>query len=245
MPRGDPAVGRLDYDRPVPSDPIPFSRVVALVPVRGLERAKLRLGGALDAEERRGLVERLLGQTVAAASALTGVRAVAVVSADPATLAVAAGLGASPVADSGGGLNEALEAGRAWAIAERADALLVLPGDLPAVTTAELGRVFDAAREAARTAAAGSFAAGGQRGVVALVPDRVGRGTNVLLLAPPDCIPFRFGEDSRRAHAALAATAGATYVEVDGPLTLDLDTPDDLLAAEAAGLGAALGGALP
>jgi len=34
-----------------------------------------------------------------------------------------------------------------------------------------------------------------------------------------------------------ARAAGATYVEVAGPLDLDLDTPDDLLAAEARGLG--------
>ena len=46
---------------------------------------------------------------------------------------------------------------------------------------------------------------------------------------------------SRAAHAAAARAAGATYLELDGPLDLDLDTPDDLLAAEAAGLGPASG----
>jgi 2-phospho-L-lactate guanylyltransferase len=70
-----------------------------------------------------------------------------------------------------------------------------------------------------------------------LVTDRAGDGTNVLLVAPPDAIAFRFGPGSRAAHAAGARAAGATYVEVAGPLDLDLDTPDDLLAAEARGLG--------
>jgi 2-phospho-L-lactate guanylyltransferase len=70
------------------------------------------------------------------------------------------------------------------------------------------------------------------RPLVALVPDRHGRGTNALLVAPPAAIEFAFGGDSRAAHADCAAQAGARYVEIDGPLTLDLDTPDDLLQAE-------------
>ena len=39
---------------PAPAD---LGHLVAIVPVRGLERAKTRLGEALDAEERRALVE--------------------------------------------------------------------------------------------------------------------------------------------------------------------------------------------
>ena len=62
--------------------------------------------------------------------------------------------------------------------------------------------------------------------------DQHGRGTNALLLAPPDIIDVHFGGDSRDAHASAAAAAGARLVELDGPLTVDLDTPDDLLLAE-------------
>jgi 2-phospho-L-lactate guanylyltransferase len=68
--------------------------------------------------------------------------------------------------------------------------------------------------------------------VVAIVGDRHGRGTNALLLAPPDVIDVHFGGDSRDAHTAAAGAAGARLVELDGPLTEDLDTPDDLLLAE-------------
>jgi 2-phospho-L-lactate guanylyltransferase len=65
------------------------------------------------------------------------------------------------------------------------------------------------------------------------VPERHGRGTNGLLIAPPNAIEPCFGGDSHAAHVAAAAAAGATLVELDGPLTVDLDTPDDLLLAEA------------
>jgi 2-phospho-L-lactate guanylyltransferase len=73
--------------------------------------------------------------------------------------------------------------------------------------------------------------------LVVLVPDRAREGTNLLLVAPPGAIPFRFGPGSRAAHAAAASRGGAVYLELAGPLSLDLDTPDDLLAAEAIGLG--------
>ncbi len=219
----------------MPDQPAALEHLVALVPVRALEGAKARLGEALDAEERRALVTRLLVRTVEAAAATPGVAAVAVVSPDPAVMQLAERHGAAGVRQPGGGLNEGLEAGRAWAEEAGAEGILVVPGDLPAVSAAELARVVGAAR-ALVGAAVGRDAPAGQA-LVALVPDRAGTGTNLLLVRPPRAIAFLFGEGSRAAHAAAARAAGALYLELDGPLALDLDTPDDLLAAEAAGLG--------
>lgn len=65
-----------------------------------------------------------------------------------------------------------------------------------------------------------------------LVTDRHGTGTNALALRPPDVIDFAFGPGSRSAHRAAAEAAGAVYLEVHGPLTVDLDTPDDLVYVE-------------
>jgi 2-phospho-L-lactate guanylyltransferase len=67
-----------------------------------------------------------------------------------------------------------------------------------------------------------------------MVPDRHGRGTNALLLAPPDVIDVRFGGDSRAAHAGAAAAAGASLIELGGELALDLDTAEDLLLVQRA-----------
>ena len=219
------------FGRAAPAD---LGHVVAIIPVRGLERAKMRLGEALDPEERRALVEGLLRRTIRAAITTPGIRAVAVVSPDPEALAVAADAGAVTLPQGGGGLNEGLADGRAWARELGATALLVVPADLPAIGPGELGGVLAAADvRLATSRTAGSPATS----LVALVPDRAGQGTNLLLLVPPGAIPFQFGPGSRAAHAGAAARAGATYLELEGPLGLDLDTPDDLLAAEAAGLG--------
>jgi 2-phospho-L-lactate guanylyltransferase len=199
-----------------------------------LEDAKARLGEALDGEERRALVERLLARTVTAAAATPGVAEVVVVSPDQEVAALAGALGARGVVQAGSGLNEGLDAARAWAVAAGADGILVIPGDLPAVTAAELARIVEMSR--ARAASRDGMGRSGAA-IVALVTDRAGSGTNVLLVAPPEAIAFHFGDGSRAAHAAAAGAAGAAYLEIDGPLDLDLDTPDDLLAAETAGHG--------
>jgi 2-phospho-L-lactate guanylyltransferase len=106
--------------------------------------------------------------------------------------------------------------------------VIALPGDLPGVTASAIDRLAEAAELAMRRAP--------DRPVVVLVPDRHGSGTNALLLAPPTAIDFSFGEGSRVAHAAAAEAAGATYLELGGPLSFDVDTPDDLLEADRRGL---------
>jgi 2-phospho-L-lactate/phosphoenolpyruvate guanylyltransferase len=202
-------------------------RIVALVPVRSLSGAKSRLGEPLDAEERGELIMALLRRTVEQALAAGRLAGVVVVSRDEDLLRRAREMGAASLLQESDGLNEALDEARA-VVATDATAVVVLPADLPSVAAAAIDRLAEAAQLAI-------LAAPG-RPVVALVPDRHGSGTNALLVAPPDAIPFRFGDGSRAAHAAAAEAAGATYLELDGPLTFDLDTPDDLLEADLLGL---------
>jgi len=196
----------------------PASRETAVViPVRSFEDAKSRLGAVLDPEERRDLVERLLRRTVAAALATDGVTDVVVISPDPEVLVVAEAAGARRITQRSRGLNPALQEARD---AIDADRLLVLPADLPGVTPAAIAAIL-AAGDAADAPS------------VVLAPDRHGRGTNALLLDPPEVIDPAFGVSSRSGHAWLASSADAAFVEVPGVLALDVDTPDDLLLAEA------------
>lgn len=203
-----------------------LSRLVAIVPLASLEGAKTRLGGSLDAEERQALVLDLLDRTVRAASDVASIESVVVVSPDPAVLRAATAAGATPVRQAGQGLNEGLSMARRRAVADGASALVILPGDLAAISPAALAALIESA--------AGGVVAG--RPLVALVADRHGRGTNVLLVSPPDTIPFAFGPNSRAVHLAAAQAAGAVIVELDSALSLDLDLPEDLVLADALGL---------
>ena len=209
--------------RPVGAD---LGRLVAVIPVRSLEGAKSRLGGALDAEERQDLVRLLLERTIAAASLVPQIASILVVSPDPAILELADQAGAEPLRQQGEGLNEGLEQAVVHAIAGGATAILVLAADLPSVSDTSIGEIVE-------TAAAAATA---RRAIVVVVPDRHGRGTNALLLSPPGAIRFAFGTDSRVAHEAAARAVDALSLEVDGPLSLDLDLPEDLTLAEERGL---------
>ncbi len=202
----------------------------ALVPLRGLEDAKTRLGAELDPEERLELVGAMARRTLAATRDTQGLAGTVLVTADPAAAELAATYGATTIVQRLPGLNAALREARAIAVSHGATAVLVIPIDLPAVSAKTLAALLD-------SAAAGS-ASEPDRPLVLAVPDRHGAGTNALLSSPPGTIEPAFGERSFAAHREAALAAGATFVRHDGPLTLDVDTGADLLLAEAGAGGA-------
>jgi 2-phospho-L-lactate guanylyltransferase len=194
--------------------------VVAIIPVGTLAGSKSRLGAVLDAEERQELALRLANGTIRAALDATRIAEVLVVTPDDDVRALAQSLGARPIRQRAGGLNRGIDTGRDEAVAAGAGAILIVPIDLPDVTPDAIDGVAAALDDP-------------RRPLVAIVADRHGRGTNALLIAPPDAIEPCFGGDSHAAHVAAAEAAGARLVELGGPLTVDIDTPDDLLLAEA------------
>jgi len=207
----------------------------ALVPLRGLEDAKTRLGAELDPEERLELVIAMASRTLAATRDAAGIAGTVLVTADPAAAELAAGFGARTIVQRLPGLNAALREARAVAAELGSTAVLVLPIDLPAVSPAALGELL--------AEGVGALEAG--RPLVVVVPDRHARGTNALLVSPPTAIEPAFGEASLATHLAAAVAAGAVVREHGGPLTIDVDTGADLLVAEAAGIVGAggIGGA--
>jgi 2-phospho-L-lactate guanylyltransferase len=120
-------------------------------------------------------------------------------------------------------LNQALASGRASAMANGADALLVLPADLPLLTSEDLYALTAPILEPLALSDPVE-----QTGRVVLAPSHDG-GTNALLLHPPDVIPFAFGVRSFDRHYAAAEAAGCAVSIVRTPsLAYDLDLPEDL-----------------
>jgi 2-phospho-L-lactate guanylyltransferase len=206
-----------------PSARADLSRTWAVVPIRGLETAKTRLGNDLDPGARRSLVAELLRRTLVATRDAQRIAGTIVVTRDPAAAGLARRHRAIGLVEQAPGLNEAIDAARSLAIARGATAVLVLPADLPAVAPGPVDDLVEA-----------GIGAGAPAGLVVLVPDQHGLGTNALLLSPPGTIVPAFGDASRARHAGLARAAGAAYLELDGPLSLDVDTAADLVAAESA-----------
>lgn len=192
-------------------------RTAVVIPIKRLEQAKSRLAGCLEPAERARLVLRLLDHVLGAVFAAAPGGPCLVVSADPVVRAhaVAAGALAIDEATPGGGQNRSLEWGRIVARQRwQPAALLVLSGDLPLITSADL-------------VAIGQL--GAADGTVVLAPDRRRVGTNALLLRPPDLLSFQFGQDSLRAHASAAESRGLRVQTYNGMGTaFDLDVPEDL-----------------
>lgn len=211
-----------------------LSRTWAIVPLRGLETAKTRLGGELDPEERLALVGLMFRRTLEATRDARSIAGTVVVTMDPAAAGIAKAHRAVGLVDRLPGLNEAIRAARAVAVSKGATAIVVVPADLARVSAAGLDAFVGAAHELLETAAGSLGGPVGPVELVGLVPDRHGHGTNALLVSPPTVIEPSFGIDSRSVHRSAAVAAGARYLEVGGPLTLDVDTADDLLLAEGA-----------
>ncbi|HYI16883.1 MAG TPA: 2-phospho-L-lactate guanylyltransferase [Thermomicrobiales bacterium] len=187
-------------------------RIFGLLPFRGLDDPKTRLGSVLSVGERGNLALDLLRQAVDAMLA-GGIERLAVITLDERLACAGLDPRAEVIVQRGRGLNHAVHEGQAWAMVGGADGLLTVLPDLPLVSADDVRALLDAATE---------------EGAV-IAPDRHGLGTNALLLAPPDAIPPSFGIDSAPRHRLALALADIPVTDIQRPGThLDLDTPDDL-----------------
>jgi 2-phospho-L-lactate/phosphoenolpyruvate guanylyltransferase len=196
-------------------------RTFAILPVKRFEEAKQRLRGAFPSSGRRALVRAMVHDVLDALDRVRGVHRLVVVTAEEPVRALAAARGDVVVDDHAeAGQSAAAALGIARAQRAGAERVLLVPGDCPALWPQEVDAMLRRHED---------------RPGVVLVPDRHGTGTNALLLAPPDALAPSFGEGSRRRHLREALDAGFTpAVEPLVSLGLDVDTPDDLAALEAA-----------
>ncbi|WP_250574132.1 2-phospho-L-lactate guanylyltransferase [Nonomuraea sediminis] len=193
------------------------NRWSVVIPVKTLVAAKTRLAAATGPYRTR-LAVAVASDTVSAALSCPLVARVIVVTSDPAAAGPLAGLGAEVVHDPDRGLNTALRTGAAHAV-RHGGPIGALQADLPALRSAELAVALAAAADYDQ----------------AFVPDAQGVGTTFY--GVQDGIPFtpRFGGESRAKHLA----GGAKELNPEGieSVRRDVDTPDDLRAALALGLG--------
>lgn len=187
----------------------------AIVPVKPLRRGKSRLAGALSEDERTDLNRTLLQHTLKTLSELKELEQVLVISRDPQALTIARNYGARTVREDGQAeLNTALKRATVIAQVYATRGVLVLPADLPLVSTEDILALIERAVDPP---------------VVVIAPDRHEKGTNALLISPSGLIEYDFGGDSFHRHCELVKKSGARLEVVNLPsLGLDLDVPEDL-----------------
>jgi 2-phospho-L-lactate guanylyltransferase len=200
----------------------PFTWSV-VIPVKVLTQAKSRLG-QFGAQRRAELALAMAADTIIAVRACEQVDRVIVVTDDQVAGDALAVHGAIVTADPVDGpadrLNGALAHGAAHARAMGpAGGIVALFADLPAVRPDEISRALTAAAA----------------WPTAFVADAAGEGTTLYAARPGASFQPSFGVASRARHAA----GGAVELHLAGipGLRQDVDTPEDLTAATAIGLG--------
>jgi 2-phospho-L-lactate/phosphoenolpyruvate guanylyltransferase len=188
-----------------------------LLPVKDLRQAKQRLASFLNAEERFGLAQAMLADTV---RAIRGVRQAEKI------FVVTNYIPAMEAAEQNGWdlLREDRQISESFSVdyasmqcAKRGvTALLRLPLDVPLVQSSDIDELL-----AVQCAAPG----------LVIVPSRDGTGTNAILRTPPTLFPSHFGSGSFANHCAEAQRVGAhILVRRNARLEMDVDDETDLRA---------------
>ncbi len=188
--------------------------LIAVVPVQRLETAKSRLASVLSPQERSDLVLTLFDNVMTALTGSSAVHRIVVVSPDPNVLDVAHRWRAELLEQTGRGLNAAIRLGRDHAVGLGADSILIVLADLPRVTSDDIDLMVNRSLGMS----------------VTMAPDRHGRGTNAMILCPPNVIEPAFGVDSLLKHQREVEQSGlnANTFKSSGT-AFDVDTVDDLI----------------
>ena len=192
--------------------------ISALLPVKGFRNAKQRLTPVLSGAAREVLAETMFRDVLRQVRAARGLAGTFVVTGDDKVAGIAATAGAEVIRERAeNGETAAVDFARLEMQKAGCEAVLILPADLPLVRAADVEYIL----EQVPGKVTAPFAL--------LVPSHDRKGTNALLLAPPDIIELRFGYDSFTFHMSQVTARGLPirYVENEH-VALDIDDPKDL-----------------
>ncbi len=186
----------------------------AIIPVKPLQNAKSRLSAVLLPGQRYELAHAMYRHVLSVVTTIRYVTGVMVISRDTKALAIAREMGAKTIQESADSdLNPALLRATAVVKSWRADAVLILPADLPFVHADDVRAMIRLSQE---------------RSVV-IASDSHADGTNALLVRPPGLIEYQYGEASFGKHIENARRIGANVLHYYSErLALDIDFPQDL-----------------
>jgi 2-phospho-L-lactate guanylyltransferase len=188
-----------------------------LLPIKDLQNAKQRLASVLSPNERFGLAQAMLADTVRALCGVQRAHKVFVITNYAPAIEIAAQHGWEILREEHQVSESASVDFASRLCAERGVvALLRLPLDLPLIQSSDIDELL------ATECSAPS---------VVMVPSRDGTGTNAILRTPPALFPSHFGPNSFVKHCSEAERAGAKIiVRKNERLEMDVDDEADLRA---------------
>jgi len=188
----------------------------AVIPVKEMEGSKQRLSSLLTPAQRQGLAQAMLMDVLDAAFGARDLAGVILVTLDPFATRLGRQMGAHIITDGArDGHTGAVMAAAHRLVLEGGHAMLTMPGDIPRVTADEIQTAI-----AHHSPMAPSFT---------IVPAHDEKGSNCIIMTPPDAVPLRFGDDSYFPHldAARKLDIEPSIVRLPG-IGMDIDHPEDV-----------------
>ena len=187
--------------------------VFIIIPVKRLDNAKSRLSSLLTDDERKQFCLKMLEDVLETVKSTKHPHETVVVSNDPTVSKVAKNFDAAYLKERKTGLNKSVSEAVDWCVERGAASVLVLPADIPLVTPNDLDRILML----------------GEKASVVISPSSSGKGTNALLLTPPNVSPTFYGPHSFQRHTKEAKKLKISCRRYRSPgLALDIDTIEDL-----------------
>ncbi len=188
----------------------------AVLPVKEIDDAKSRLAVTYSPAFRQGLARAMVHDVLSALAQVAELAGIVVVTRDPYAAELARAYGAEIFEDGArDGHTGAVTAAIRRFVREGRGGVLTVPGDIPFIAADEVSRLIKAH---------------GKAPAFSIVPAHDRRGSNAILMTPPNAVPLAFGNDSFFPHLAAARACGIEPSIVPMPgIGLDIDNPDDLL----------------
>jgi len=187
--------------------------VFVIIPVKRLDNAKSRLSSLLTNDERKQFCLKMLEDVLRTVKSTKRAHEKVVVSKDPMVTQIAKNFEVAYLKERKRGLNKTVSEAVDWCIERRATSVLVLPADIPLVAPTDLNRIFTL----------------GEKASMVISPSRNGKGTNALLLTPPNVSPTFYGPRSFQRHIKEASRLKISFRRYrSSRIALDIDTVEDL-----------------
>jgi len=186
----------------------------AIIPVKPLMRGKSRLSSILSVDDREILNRHLLKTLLESLLPHAEIDHKIVISYDPAALSFARKFDVNTVLENHNtNINRALRRATMAAMAYGATKILILPADLPLVTSNDIKELI---------------LLDDNQSKMIIVPDRKMNGTNALFVNPIGTIKYNFGEWSFKKHIEQAERKKLPVKIFNNEhIAFDLDVPDD------------------
>jgi len=188
--------------------------VFVIIPLKRLDNAKSRLSFLLTDDERKQFCLKMLEDVLRTVKSTKRAHETVVVSKDPMVSEIAKIFGVAYLKERKRGLNKTVSEAIDWCVEKGAASVLVLPADIPLVAPTDLNRIFSLREEAS----------------MVISPSRNGKGTNALLLTPPNVSPTFYGPRSFQRHIKEASKLRISFRRYrSARIALDIDTVEDLI----------------